>query len=115
MSETLPLTIPYADFWKANDCSHEVMAAALARTRKQSQRRRVQKEVLHTLIRKFVVMYITEAKPTDPGITKPERKALLRDLKEKCAVQRAVDQFGRDERTIREARRPSKRSRRRAK
>lgn len=72
--------------------------------------RMLHKEVLHTLIGKFVAAYMTEAKPTDP-IPDLECRALLKGLREKCAVSRAAEHYGRDPRTIREAIHPSSRSR----
>jgi hypothetical protein len=96
---------------------NDTLAKALERTRGQVQRRMLHKEVLHDLIRRFVAAYMREAKLDDPGLSKEEREDLIRgkqlkiDLKEKWAIRRAEDHFGRDERTIREAINRSKRSR----
>jgi hypothetical protein len=120
---------PDLDFlaWaKANASPHdsEDWAKALDDARKQCQRRMLHKDVLHTLIRKFVAGYIAEANPDTPNtdISPEEREDLIRganlkiSLREKWAVQRAAEQYHRDDRTIREVVKSSKRSRpRRAK
>jgi hypothetical protein len=79
--------------------------------------RKVHKEVLHGLIRMFIASYKQTATPAAPRLSKQEREDLIRgehlktDLKEKWAVERAVEHFERDDRTIREAVNPSARSR----
>jgi hypothetical protein len=116
-----------------NDCERLDFEAAQARTKKPGweealeyarnlmKRRMLRSDELHVLIRKFVATYIATADPKnfDGDIEPGERKDLIRgarlktSLREKWAVLRAAEYFGRDERTIREAIKPSRRSRRR--
>ena len=85
------------------------------------KRRMPRSNRLHVMIRKFVAAYIATADPENfEGDIEPgEREDLIRgarlktSLREKWAVLRAAEYFGRDERTIREAVKPSRRSRRR--
>jgi hypothetical protein len=81
--------------------------------------RMLHKEILHSLIRMFVGSYKQTATPDAPDtadMCDKEREDLARgehlktDLREKWAVERAVERFERDDRTIREAINPSARS-----
>jgi hypothetical protein len=84
-----------------------------------AKRRPTKKEVLHGLIRMSVTSYKQTADPDnfEGDIEPEERKDLIKgshlktDLREKWAVRRAAERFKRDERTIREAIKPSARSR----
>jgi hypothetical protein len=97
----------------------EEWAKALDDARKQCQRRILHREILHFTIRKFVAAYMAEANPDtpNPDISDQERKDLIRganlktSLREKWAVRRAIEQYQRDDRTIREVVKPSRRSR----
>lgn len=119
-----------------NDCQRLDFEAAQARTKELSweearertleyarnliKRRTLRSDALHGSIHKFVAAYIATADPDNfRGDIEPrEREDLIRgahlktSLREKWAVLRASEHFGRDERTIREAVKPSRRSRR---
>jgi hypothetical protein len=105
---------------KAPGHDHEAMAKALERTLDLIKRRMLRSDELHAFIRKFVAAYIAtaDAENFDGDIEPGEREDLRRgarlktSLREKWAVLRAAEYFGRDERTIREAVKPSRRSRR---
>jgi hypothetical protein len=83
-------------------------------------RRKLHKEVSHSLIRMFVSSYkhtATADAPNTADMCDREREDLTRgkrlktDLKEKWATTRAAEHFERDDRTIREVINPSARSR----
>jgi hypothetical protein len=90
---------------------NDTLAKWMERTPHPAERRMLHREVLHDLIRRYVSLYTREAKPDDPGIEPEERADLLRGIREKWAIRRAAEYFGRDERTVREIINPSKRSR----
>jgi hypothetical protein len=102
--------------WAKEHADHEAMAKALERTRDQVKRRVFHKKALHELIRKFVAAYTATADPDNfnGDIEPDEREDLKKGICEKWAVRRAAEHYGRDERTIREAINPSRRSRGRA-
>jgi hypothetical protein len=119
---------PDLDFlaWAKTNASprdSEDWAKALDDARKQCQRRMLRKEILHFIVRKFVAAYLAEANPDTPNTdtSDQERKDLIRganlktSLREKWAMRRAIEQYQRDDRTIREAVKPSRRSRPRTK
>ena len=73
---------------------------------------RIHKKELHASIRKFVATYMATADPDNEGDIEPaERRDLKKGVREKWAILRAAEHFGRDERTIREAVKPSRPSR----
>jgi hypothetical protein len=100
-------------------CDDETWEKAREQTRGQVKRRPVHKAELHALIRKFVATYVATADPEnrDGDLEQSEREDLARgarlktSLREKWAITRVAEYFGRDERTIREAVNPSRRSR----
>jgi len=84
----------------------------LERLRDLVQRRPIHKKELHASICKFVATYMATADPDNEGDIEPaERRDLKKGVREKWAILRAAEHFGRDERTIREAVKPSRRSR----
>ena len=95
---------PNRDFWawaKANDCSHEAMAAELKTAREQCARwqpvrwragtGRVSTEVQQVMIAKFVALYLV-----DPDVPETERGY-------EWAVHRATEAFEISERTVQAA------------
>jgi hypothetical protein len=78
-----------------------------------AKRRGTRKNVLHDLIRRFVRAYIAEADPDTPDtdMCDEEREDLKNGVREKWAIPRAAEHYRREDRTIREAVNPSKRSR----
>jgi hypothetical protein len=85
-----------------------------------AKRRSTKKEVRHELIRDFVFWYKHTASPDtfntnsdtpDPDLCDEEREDLRKGVREKWAIHRASEHYGLDDRTIREAVNPSKRSR----
>jgi len=85
-----------------------------------AKRRSTKKEVRHELIRDFVFWYNHTASPDtfntnpdtpDPDLCDEEREDLRKGVREKWAIHRASEHYGLDDRTIREAVNPSKRSR----